>query len=91
MGKVRAKGQSKGSKKMVSNRKGYKRAGELGVKWMKSDNWSGWMTKCMKLHAPDLNVTESGMEEDSEGEDDSSDEDEEVMAWGWKVESQQEV
>ena len=90
MGKVRAKGQSKGSKKLASDRKGYKKAGELAVQWMKSDNWSTWMTKCMQLHAPSLNVDES-MEEENEGEVESSEEDEEIVAWGWKVESQEQV
>ena len=48
------------------------------------------MTKCMQLHAPSLNVDES-MEEENEGEVESSEEDEEIVAWGWKVESQEQV
>jgi hypothetical protein len=90
MGKVRAKGQSKGSKKLASDRNGYKKAGELAVQWMKSDNWSTWVSKCMQLHAPSLNVEES-MEEEKEGEVESTDEDEEIVAWGWKIESQAQV
>jgi hypothetical protein len=48
------------------------------------------VTKCMQLHAPSLNVEES-MEEEKEGEVESADEDEEIVAWGWKVESQAQV
>ena len=84
--KDRKKGQSVGSRKMASDRKGYKKAGELAVDWMKSENWSAWMTKCMQFHVPELDIAAHDMEED-EG-DDSGDDDDEVAAWGWQVETQ---
>lgn len=87
-GRPRLKGMSKGAHKMASDKKGYRRGGDMATAWMETDNWHALVRMGMYELVPSLN--NAGNEEDDEpflgivDDDDDDSDDDEVQAWGWQ-------